>query len=94
MQPTQQTSAAEVPSKPAAELIAHESPKERAQAMERDGFVFFPRFLVPNRFKNCANVLIASKLLQHRDGISSIPTAAGLKPSRMRLTEIRSILNS
>ena len=47
MQPTQQTSAAEVPSKSAAELIAYDSREERAQAMERDGFVFLPAVLSP-----------------------------------------------
>ena len=45
MQPTQQTSTAEVPSKPAAELIPYNSREERAQAMERDGFVFLSAVL-------------------------------------------------
>ena len=49
MQPTHQPSTAEVPSKSAAELIPYDSREERAQAMERDGFVFLPAVLSPEQ---------------------------------------------
>ena len=49
MQPTQQTSTAELPSKLAAELIAYDSQEERAEAMERDGFVYLPAVLSPEQ---------------------------------------------
>ena len=47
MQPTEQTSTAELPSKLAAELNPYDSREERAEAMERDGFAFLPAVLSP-----------------------------------------------
>ena len=49
MKSTQQTSTAEVPSKPAAELIDYETREERAQMLERDGFAFFRAVLSPEQ---------------------------------------------
>ena len=56
MQPTQQTSTVEVPSKPVAELKPYESREERAQAMERDGFVFLPAVLSPEQVQGIARM--------------------------------------
>ena len=40
--PDQKASGTEKQSMPAAELVTYDSREERATAMERDGFVFFP----------------------------------------------------